>query len=238
MTGRFLRCERASAAIEGAIAIFVLVSAFAGLMEIVNTVYTEDQMGRGARTVARALALNPSADPWEALGREIDLNAASCSVRSDGEPTDSAPGNKCDADCTVCDEWKLAFDRGVSPGTLAVALGVDKGDVAPGEMILVRLLKSRDPWSFMDVVPSAQAAPQTTSTQDGQSGDDNTSKSALRGDGRHRPGPQRARGLSRCAGRCTGFGRCARISPPESFPGRSPFPGSAGVPPARAGGPR
>ena len=174
MTGRFLRCERASAAIEGAIAIFVLVSAFAGLMEIVNTVYTEDRMGRGARMVARALALDPAAEPWVALAEEIDLDAASCSVRSDGKPTDSAPGNKCDADCTVCDEWKLVIDRGVSPGTLAAALGVGEDPVEPGEMILVRLHKHRAQWSF---VPSAQAAPQPApSTADDQSGNTDTSE--------------------------------------------------------------
>ena len=175
MTGRFLRCERASAAIEGAIAIFVLFGAFAGLMEIVNTVYTEDRMGRGARTVARALALDPSADPWVALAKEIDLDAASCSVRSDGEPTDSAPGNVCDAACTVCDEWKLEINGGVSPKDLTTALGGSAA--ADGEMILVRLLKSRDPWRFLDVMPAAQAAPQPApSTADDQSGNTDTSE--------------------------------------------------------------
>ena len=177
MTGRFLRCERASAAIEGAFAIFVLFGAFAGLMEIVNTVYTEDRMGRGARTVARALALNPSADPWKALAEEIDLDAASCSVRIDNKPTDSAPGNVCDADCTVCDEWKLEINGGVSPKDLTKALG--GGAAADGEMILVRLLKSRDPWRFLDVMPAAQAAPQPApSTQAPQSVQTSTSQTA------------------------------------------------------------
>ena len=211
MTGRFLRCERASAAIEGAIAIFVLVSAFAGLMEIVNTVYTEDRMGRGARTVARALALNPDAKPWEVLGTEIDLaSTATCpgfkwtdtgddrSTRAKCVSGVDSNGDDVTVDCE-CDGWTMDIDRGVSPGTLATVLG---GGTTPdgepnGEMILVRLLKSRDPWSFQDVVPAAQAAPQPApstqapqsvqtstsqtaqSTPDAQSGNTDTSKSEL-----------------------------------------------------------
>ena len=183
MTGRFLRCERASAAIEGAIAIFVLVSAFAGLMEIVNTVYTEDRMGRGARTVARALALNPDAKPWEALGTEIDLaSTATCPVfkwtgTTTGAGCDTDGDDDVDADdggC-VCDGWTMAIDRGVSPGTLATVLG--GGTALDGEMILVRLQRHRAQWSFM---PSAQAAPQPApSTADNQSGNTDTSKSEL-----------------------------------------------------------
>ena len=181
MTGRFLRCERASAAIEGAIAIFVLVSAFAGLMEIVNTVYTEDQMGRGARTVARALALNPSADPWEALATEIDLaSTATCPVfkwtGTTGAGCDTDGDNDVDADdggC-VCDGWTMAIYRDVSPKTLATVRG--RGTAPDGEMILVRLQKHRAQWSF---VPSAQAAPQPApSTQAPQSVQTSTSQTA------------------------------------------------------------
>ena len=139
VTRRFLRCERASAAIEGAVAMSVLFSAFAGLMGFVSTIYTDDQMGRGARTVARALALDPNADPWAAFRREVDLDLASCTRRSDGVSFDSSPGNVCDQACTVCEKWTLTIDHGVSPKSLETVFG--GGTASDGEMILVKLEK-------------------------------------------------------------------------------------------------
>ena len=158
VTGRFLRCERASAAIESTIAVSVLVGAFAGLMGTVNTTFTGDQTGRGARVVARALALDPNANPWEALGTEIDLAHARCpkfdwadapAAACVGDKDDDGDGEKDAVDC-LCDGWKMAIDRGVSPGTLATVLG---GGTTPngkpnGEMILVRLYKGQSPGSI------------------------------------------------------------------------------------------
>ena len=124
MTRRFLRFERGSVALESAFALSVIVIAFAGLMHIVGDVFAEDISNRGARAVARALALDPAADPWAALRREVDLDATCLWTAGDTN--------------AQCDGWKLAIHLGVSPATLgAAALGV--GDTAAGEMVLVRL---------------------------------------------------------------------------------------------------
>ena len=122
---RFLRAERASVALESALALSVLVGAFAGLMHIVGDVYADDRMGRGARAVARALALDPSADPWAALEREGELDAsAAC-----------APWT---ATTNTCDGRTLKIDRGVAPEALPDDLSTA---VSPGggELVLVRL---------------------------------------------------------------------------------------------------
>ena len=124
MIRRFLRFERGGVALESAIALSVLVIAFASLMNIVGDVYAEDRTSRGARAVAHALALDPAADPWAALGHEIDI------------------GNTCPdwtaADTTAdCGGLKLTIHLGVSPATLDAALGA--GATTAGEMVLVRL---------------------------------------------------------------------------------------------------
>lgn len=145
MTRRFLRAERGSVALESAIALSVLVSGFSGLMNIVGDVYAHDQAGRGARAVARAIALDPSADPWAALKREVGLDAsAAC---PEWPSTDFASA--------ACDGWTLSVMHGVSPKSLAAAsdtlgeaarflrdqgtdrVGGTKG--ADGEVVLVRL---------------------------------------------------------------------------------------------------
>ena len=130
MTGRFLRCARASVALESALALAVLVGGFAGLMHIVGEVYAEDRAGRGARAVARALALDPGADPWAALAREGGLDASvNCPEWASTDTTD------------VCDGWTLTVHRGVSPARLASALG--GAATAGGEMVLVRLERTQ-----------------------------------------------------------------------------------------------
>ena len=122
---RFLRCERASVAIESAFALFVLVGGFGSLMHIVGDVFTEDHAGRSARTVARAIALDPSADPWAALKREGGLDAsATC---PEWKPT-----------ANTCGGWTLKIDRGVAPAALPddLTAGVSSRS---GELVLVRL---------------------------------------------------------------------------------------------------
>ena len=122
---RFLRCERASVALESAIALSVLVGAFSGLMTIVGDVYSDDRTGRGARAVARAMALNPSADPWAALKREGGLSAnATCPAWS--------------ATDTTCGGWTLKIDRRVAPSALPDDLTASVSS-SSGELVLVRL---------------------------------------------------------------------------------------------------
>ena len=126
---RFLSCGRGSVALESAIALSVLVGAFASLMHIVADVFAEDRAGRGARAAARAIALDPSADPWAALKREGGLGAnAVCPAWTATDTT------------ATCGGWTLTVHREVSPGTLGAVLG--GGDADPGEMVLVRLEKT------------------------------------------------------------------------------------------------
>ena len=123
---RFLRCERGSVALESAIALFVLVDAFSGLMHIVGDVYADDRTGRGARAVARAMALNPSTDPWAALKREGGLSAnAAC---AEWKPT-----------ANTCGGWTLKIDRGVAPADLPKDLAASVSSSSEGELVLVRL---------------------------------------------------------------------------------------------------
>ena len=125
MTRRFLRCERGSVAIESALALTVLVGAFSGLMHIVGGVYADDRAGRGARAVARALALDPGADPWAALKREGGLDAGT-----------ACPEWTVDDD--TCGGWTLRIDHGVAPAALPDDLSAAVFPPA-GELVLVRL---------------------------------------------------------------------------------------------------
>ena len=129
---RFLRGEKGSVTIESALALAALVAAFAGLMHVVGTVYADDRMGRGARAVAHALVLDPSADPWAALEAEVGLDAgAQCPAW-----TDTTTSGECGG-------WTLTVDNGVStaalPGTLSADVTADGG-----ELVLVRLERTGD----------------------------------------------------------------------------------------------
>ena len=66
---RFAHGQCAAAAIEAALGITVLVATPAVLMEIVDEVYTRDQMVRAA---ARALAIDAGADACVAIRRELN----------------------------------------------------------------------------------------------------------------------------------------------------------------------
>ena len=105
-------------AVEGAIAISVLVAAFASLMAIVQESYATDQMGRAARAVARAVALDAQADHCAAIRRELGLAAS--------------------FDCAS--QWQITVDVGVSPSNLSTMLaGGTVNGTANGELILVRI---------------------------------------------------------------------------------------------------
>ena len=69
----FFRESRGAVAVEGAIAISILVAAFAGLMAIVQESYSSDRLGRAARAAAHAVALDASADPCAAIRQEFRL---------------------------------------------------------------------------------------------------------------------------------------------------------------------
>ena len=130
----FGRGERGGLAIENAIAIVVLVGAFAGLMEIVSTVFESDRMGRAARAAAQATAFNPNADACATIRRELHLNE--------------------NFDCSA---WTITVHRGVLASELADALQA-KAPAGSGDMVLVRIDWSRTAWSFGNVVPTAHAA--------------------------------------------------------------------------------
>ena len=104
--------------VEGAIAISILVSVFAGLMALVQESYATDRLGRAARAVARAVALNSQADHCAAIRRELGLAD--------------------DFDCEG--QWQITVDHGLSPSNLSTLLAGDPGDGnASGELILVRI---------------------------------------------------------------------------------------------------
>ena len=113
---RFRRGQRGTAAIESALGITVLVISLAGLMEIVNTVYANDEMSRAARAAARALALDPQADACAAIRRELRLAE--------------------DFDCET--EWALTVDHGVGPLALPVTLDAN-AQPDTGDLVLVRI---------------------------------------------------------------------------------------------------
>ena len=104
--------------VEGAIAISILVAAFASLMAIVQESYATDQMARAARAVARAVALDSRADACAAIRRELHLAES--------------------FDCNG--QWQITIDQGVGPAALSAVLAGTAGDgIASGELVLVRI---------------------------------------------------------------------------------------------------
>ena len=136
----FWRGTRGAAAVETVVSMFILVSAFATLMNFVTSFYVEDELGRAARAAARSLAINPGVDPWEAAWKEIDPSKVD---------TDKVPATHCTTDWTAtphlgtCGGLTLVVRRGVSPAALAAALDPDTpaptGDAEEGELVLVGL---------------------------------------------------------------------------------------------------
>lgn len=114
----FWRGRGGSVALEGAIAISVLVAAFAGLMAIVQDRFATDRLARAAYAAARSLALDPVADVCGAIRRELGLAA--------------------DFDCN--ERWLVTVEQGVRPSALAGALREGTRVGGPeGEMVLVRI---------------------------------------------------------------------------------------------------
>ena len=132
----FVNGQCASTVIEGAIAISILVAAFAGLMAIVEESYATDRLDRAARAVARAVALNANADPCAAIRREFAYDEDFC----------------CDG------QWQISVDLGLSPTALPESLDQDLSDSADGELILVRIGR-RDSSIACPVDPNAESVP-------------------------------------------------------------------------------
>ena len=110
--------QRGSVSVEGAIAISILVAAFAGLMAIVQESYVTDRLGRAARAAARAVALDSGADACAAIRRELHLAAS--------------------FDCN--DQWQITIDHGVDPAALsALIAGTASSTTTSGELVLVRI---------------------------------------------------------------------------------------------------
>ena len=152
----FPRRERGSVAIESALALVVLIGAFAALMHVVGTVYADDRLGRAARAAARALALDAAADPWAALRRELGLSAgADC-------PAWSLSAGRGHA---TCGGWTLEVVHGISPAALGTGTGVTADG---GELVLVRLSAPAGPWSvggFRAVGDGSEAAADTNASK-------------------------------------------------------------------------
>ena len=130
----FFRGVRGAAAVETVSSISVLVTAFALLMSFVSDFYAEDGLDRAARTAARALAIKPDTDPWEAVWQELDPNVDHTTCGTDWTA----------ADLGTCDGLTLAVVREVSAAALAAA--IDSGTPTPagsvGDLVLVGLSRS------------------------------------------------------------------------------------------------
>ena len=121
----FCKARDGSVAVEAAVAIMVLVVAFAGVMEIVRSAYVADTMGRAARAAARAVALAPDAKAGTlgsvacaAIRRELHLDEGfDCSAR-----------------------WNLTIDTGLAPAALHQSGGGREGD-----MVRVRIAWDPEP---------------------------------------------------------------------------------------------
>lgn len=127
----FWRGRRGSLAVETALSVSLLVIAFAGIMEIVHSVYIEDRMDRASRAAARAIALAPEAGEsvlairaCQAIRRELGL------------------GDR--FDCAT--RLAVRIDR-----NLAAASLLQDGNTEPagetGELVVVRIGWSAGPWN-------------------------------------------------------------------------------------------
>lgn len=150
----FLREKRASVAIEAAVAVTVLFLGFGALMEVVRASYADDRMDRAARAAARALALDPTADACAAIRGELRLSGDfACSTQSS-----SAQSNP-ESDHGV----SVRVDRGVNPTTLPATLDAD-ATTGTGDMVLIRVGWSREPWTFAGLLRAANAADASVDT--------------------------------------------------------------------------
>ena len=114
--GLFRSC-RGSVSVEGAVALSVLVAAFAGLMAIEQEIYAKDRLARAARAAARAIALDEGADACTAIRRELAL-----------------PG-----DFSCNGKWEITIDWGSPSSLFSMVQGGTSTGTTSGEMVLVRI---------------------------------------------------------------------------------------------------
>ena len=123
---RFRSEQRGAATIVTAIAFSFVVVALGGVMEIVNTAYATDRMGRAARAAARVLAIDASADWCAAIRSELRL----------------------DEGFVCANAWTVDVDLGVAPEALPDPLSGAVGGEG-GELVLVRIGWTTPRWSFL-----------------------------------------------------------------------------------------
>ena len=131
----FLGGQRGATTIVAAVAISILVSAFAVLMGIVHKIYIEDRMGRGVRAGARAVSLLATAPANEAALKDVVCKALG---RELGEDEGKA-----------CACWTVEVEAFETPKALSddIARGSDAphgGESA--DMVLVRLSRPYQDW--------------------------------------------------------------------------------------------
>jgi len=165
----FFRESRGSVAIEGAIAISILVAAFAGLMAIVHEIYSSDRLGRAARAAARAVALDASADPCAAIRREFRFPASfDCGTR-----------------------WRISVHHGLRPSVLSSVLADASAETGEsGEMVMVRIARNDGSEE------TEEATVQSTSRVGLSEGEEDLPESEESG-GDARPSPMVAMGVAR-----------------------------------------
>ena len=130
----FWRNRRGALSVETAVTIAMLVFVFAGLMEIVHSAYVSDTMERAARAAARAVALAPQDD-----ARSGTLDTVACTaIRRELDLAESF-------DCGT--HWTLTVDTDLTPAAM-LAGGGGTGDEAAGEMVVVRIAWSQEPWEL------------------------------------------------------------------------------------------
>ena len=127
----FLRGRRGSVSVETAIATALLVTAFAGIMQIFHSAYVSDRMDRAARSAARAIAFTPGADAsslpglaCQAIRKELDL----------GEGFDCAT------------RISVEIENSLAPAGLSGTEGSE--DAAPaGHLVRIRIAWSDGKWN-------------------------------------------------------------------------------------------
>lgn len=127
----FWRGRRGSVAVETAIAVSLLVIAFAGVMQIVHSAWVSDRMDRAARSAARAIAFTPGANAGSlpglacaAIRKELDLAEA--------------------FDCATT--LSVEIENSLAPASLTESAGSEHATPA-GELVRVRIVWSAGPWN-------------------------------------------------------------------------------------------
>ena len=104
--------ERGSATLETALKIASLVVAAGLILDFAMAAYEDDQMGRGAQAVARALALGSQVPPCDLVRQELDFG----------------PEFECEG------EWEIRVSRSVKPSEITT-----QTQSGAGNMVVVRI---------------------------------------------------------------------------------------------------